>query len=107
MSDIQRFVSEDRITILVGNKIDAEEARTVSFDEGAQLAEKPGLPFFEISAKTVDGVEKAMNELISLMTKASEGKNLTKCSTDIKKLKTRYCTESKQRTCLRAMIYVC
>ena len=103
MPDIQRYAPQYCITILVGNKIDLNRARTVSFDEGAQLAEKLGLPFFEISAKTGDGVEESMNELISLMKKASEGKIEKKDQKDptyIERLQKEYCTEKKQSTCL-------
>ena len=103
LSNIQKFAPQYCITILVGNKIDLNHARTVSFDEGAQLAEKLGLPFFEISAKTGDGVEESMNELISLMKKASEGKIEKKDQKDptyIERLQKEYCTEKKQSTCL-------
>jgi GTPase SAR1 family protein len=38
--------------VLVGNKIDLEEERVVSLEEGQALAKKHGLPHFETSAKT-------------------------------------------------------
>ena len=104
LEGIRKYAPEYCLTILVGNKVDVEHRRTVSFDEGAQLAEKLGLPFFEISAKTGDGVEAAMNELVALLKKGSEEGNINrkdpKEPTSIEKLKKEYCTESKQSTCL-------
>lgn len=38
--------------ILIGNKCDLLEKRTVEFEEGVKLAENLGIPFFETSAKT-------------------------------------------------------
>ena len=38
--------------ILVSNKVDNDEKRKVSIDEGRQLAEKNGIHFIETSAKS-------------------------------------------------------
>ena len=38
--------------VLVGNKIDMEESRKVSYEEGQNLAKEVGMKFFETSAKT-------------------------------------------------------
>ena len=45
--------------ILVGNKIDLEDERTVSTEEGEAFAKANNLLFFETSAKTSNNVEKA------------------------------------------------
>ena len=47
---------EDAIFVLVGNKIDLEDKRAVSFDEGNEIAMKNGMIFMETSAKTGEGV---------------------------------------------------
>jgi len=50
--------------ILVGNKADLKEEREVSYEEGRLMAEKlDGMEFFEVSAKTRDGVEQAFRRI--------------------------------------------
>jgi len=50
--------------ILIGNKIDLEEHRQVSYEEARLLAEKFGeMEFFEVSAKTGDGLEHAFQRI--------------------------------------------
>jgi len=44
--------------VLVGNKSDLEDQRQVNTEEGQELAEKLGIPFFESSAKTGQNVDK-------------------------------------------------
>lgn len=46
-------------TILIGNKVDLENERQVSFEEGQAFAKKHDLVFFETSAKSSHNVEKA------------------------------------------------
>ena len=43
--------NQEMTIILVGNKIDLESERVVSFEEGKQFAEKNSMMFFECSAK--------------------------------------------------------
>ncbi|MFX1358231.1 MAG: GTP-binding protein [Promethearchaeota archaeon] len=49
--------------ILVGNKIDLEENREVSFEEGEKLAQELGLSYIETSAKTGENIEDAFKML--------------------------------------------
>lgn len=39
------------VKVLVGNKMDNEKGRRVTYSEGATLAKKMGIPFFECSSK--------------------------------------------------------
>ena len=51
------------VKMLVANKIDVEQ-RTVSREEGSELARSLGTMFFECSAKTKVGVQNAFEELL-------------------------------------------
>ncbi len=42
---------------LIGNKVDLEERRQVTYEEGSIYAEKNGMLFFETSAKTGKNIE--------------------------------------------------
>uniref|UniRef100_A0A6U3EZW1 Ras-related protein Rab-18 n=1 Tax=Lotharella globosa TaxID=91324 RepID=A0A6U3EZW1_9EUKA len=57
--------NEDVVTMLVANKIDKEQERKVSKEEGMAFARKHNMLFMECSAKTKQGVTQAFEELIS------------------------------------------
>lgn len=57
VEDVRNQSPKTVMLILVGNKIDLEEKRQVSYDEGKALAEKNGMVFFETSAKTGENVK--------------------------------------------------
>lgn len=50
--------------IIISNKIDLDKQRDVKVEEGKKYAEENGLPFYETSALTEEGVEKAFLGLI-------------------------------------------
>ena len=50
--------------MLVGNKIDQEDSREVTRDEGARFARKYSMLFIEASARTREGVQIAFEELV-------------------------------------------
>lgn len=52
------------IKMLVGNKIDREDTREVTRDEGAKFARKHSMLFIEASARTREGVQIAFEELV-------------------------------------------
>ncbi|CAF2364783.1 unnamed protein product [Rotaria sp. Silwood2] len=52
------------IKMLVGNKIDCENSREVTRDEGAKFARKYSMLFIETSARTREGVQIAFEELV-------------------------------------------
>ena len=57
MNQIQSLAPKEVSILLVGNKIDMEDEREVSVDEGKAMAEKYNAVFFETSAKTGESVE--------------------------------------------------
>jgi len=54
--------------VLAGNKLDLEEIRNISYDEGFQVSKDNNLKgFMEVSAKSGENVEKLFNLLLRLM----------------------------------------
>ncbi|KNC49530.1 uncharacterized protein AMSG_11887 [Thecamonas trahens ATCC 50062] len=63
MPRLEELSGKNVSKVLVGNKIDKEAARTVPTRLGEGLADEFGIPFFETSAMTGDGVENAFLHL--------------------------------------------
>ncbi len=57
--------------ILIGNKVDREEGRLVSTDEGKQYADSIGWNFIETSAKTGHNVETTFSTIAKYLVKGS------------------------------------
>lgn len=77
---IIRIKEQDRVPIvLIGNKCDLEEKRSISSMEAQSLARTWGIPFFETSAKTRYNIESAFNAAVTEVRKELEalggGKN--------------------------------
>lgn len=53
--------------IVIGNKIDLEDQRKVSSEEGEQVATELGFEFFETSAKSAENVETAFRRISDLI----------------------------------------
>ena len=69
---IKAEVDEKVTIILVGNKIDDEENREVTKEEGEEIAKNFGLDFFECSAKTGENINSTFNELVLKMVEIHE-----------------------------------
>ena len=87
---LKNEVSEKVSIILVGNKIDLENKREVSKEEGEEMAKKYGLSYFETSAKTGDNIQNCCYFLIKkvdeVYSKENESKNNNNAKIDVKKL---------------------
>ena len=64
-SQIDKYGDLSLCKLLVGNKIDKANERTVTPDEGKRLAKSLGIPFIETSAKHTNNVEEAFMKLAS------------------------------------------
>jgi len=65
--------------VLCGNKIDMEENRTVSSEKAKKLADELGIHYIETSAATGEGVDTAVDYLLSSVMKRIE----TKCQEEV------------------------
>lgn len=59
LAEINEYASEDVVIMLLGNKCDMANERTVRTEDGARLAKEYGVAFMETSAKTGMNVELA------------------------------------------------
>jgi|EP00670_Eutreptiella_braarudii_P005267 Ras-related protein Rab-14 len=59
LTDTKNLTNHHTVMMLVGNKVDLEEQRQVSFEEASKFAEDNGLLYLETSAKTGKNVEQA------------------------------------------------
>jgi len=64
-SELETYVSESVVKILVGNKVDKEFSRQVPAKEGADFAKRMNSLFIESSAKTAVGVREAFTEVVT------------------------------------------
>ena len=70
LQDIRDQSPKTVLIVLVGNKIDLEDKRIISSDEGKDFASKNGIIFMETSAKTGERV----NEIFEISAKEIEKK---------------------------------
>lgn len=63
MNQISENATHEVAKVLIGNKSDMINERKVSYEQGKQLAENYGIPFFESSAKEAINVEETFVSL--------------------------------------------
>lgn len=66
----------NKIDLDVGNKIDLKSSRIVSYEEGNTFAEQNNLLFFETSAKTSQNIEKCFTQIVQVIQKKIESKEI-------------------------------
>ena len=74
IQEVNDILKKDVVFALVGNKIDLEQERKVTFEEGKKLADQHNFIFQEVSAKNGSNFEKLYMKLCII----NSGKNLKK-----------------------------
>jgi Ras-related protein Rab-1A len=69
INDAKEKACSDYKMIVVGNKKDCQEDRVISFDTLAEFGKKNNVLFFEVSAKTGEGIEKIFNSMVEELLK--------------------------------------
>ena len=72
IEDCKNSSPKSIMMVLVGNKVDLEEKREITIEEGQELAEKYGLLFFETSAKTGQNVNEVFQKSAEAIAKKIE-----------------------------------
>ena len=66
INSVKSNIGENVIPIIiVGNKIDMENMREISKEDGNKIASENGYKYFETSAKTGKGVDEAFKEIVN------------------------------------------
>jgi small GTP-binding protein len=95
MNNIKEDADSGVEVILVGNKIDLDQDRKISYEMGAELAGKYGVPFVETSAKSGENVEEAFKKIITNIYNKEKAKENTNTLENIDKRKPDKKTKSK------------
>jgi len=76
IQDVGTYAEQSVNIVLIGNKCDLSERRSISTEDGARLAKEYGIAFFETSAKQDINVQEAFGHLVKLVSDRlfSEGK---------------------------------
>ena len=75
IEDCQNYANDNIHMVLVGNKIDKEEERKISKEQGKELAKEHIMDFYETSAKTGENIEDIFLGLCELISNnIDEGK---------------------------------
>merc|ERR1712000_40376 len=67
LEDARQHSNPEMTIMLIGNKVDLEHRRAVSYEEGEKFAKEHGLIFLETSAKTAANVEEAFIQTARLI----------------------------------------
>lgn len=66
--DVVRDCAGDIPVMLIGSKLDLEDSRNISREEGKKAAQRFNLfPFFELSSKSGENVEEALKNLVEIL----------------------------------------
>ncbi|KAF8366023.1 hypothetical protein PRIPAC_83852 [Pristionchus pacificus] len=94
MRDIRENAPENVSMILLGNKSDIDEERTVSREAAEQVASDLSIPFMEISAKENINIDQAFRDLVDIILNKKTHDDATKldsATVDLQASKTKGC----------------
>ena len=91
ISDIDKFARINVMKVLVGNKIDLNNKRVISNEEGKKLSHQFKIKFFETSAKSSEGVKEMFESVCKDYTKNNEKRPSENISLDNMKVKKQNC----------------
>jgi len=74
----QHCDNEEFIGCLIGNKLDLERQRQVSYEEGLELAQQNNYLFLEVSAKAKLGIDNIFEDILNLVLQQKEEKEMAK-----------------------------
>merc|ERR1712173_17004 len=77
LNQIEKHSTTHPIIILLGNKSDLNQKRTVSFQRAQELAKDHKIQFFETSAKTAININESFHSLIKQIIEERESKGLS------------------------------
>ena len=63
ITQIKEETSSNIVVFIIGNKIDLEKERVISYDDGKNLAEQYQYPFFEASSKTAVNINEIFENI--------------------------------------------
>ena len=87
LKDLRKSEISNVIPIfLVGNKMDLEEKREITFEEGEKFAKENGLMFCECSAKTGENIDFIFNKLANKIHENKIKKEKEKMEKELKKI---------------------
>jgi GTPase SAR1 family protein len=76
LKEVEENAEKDCLIMLVGNKMDLQDERTVFVRDGRSFARKNGLAFIETSALDATGVETAFQRILQEIYKTQTKKQL-------------------------------
>ena len=71
-ADVEKMAKPEAYKLLIGNKCDMANIRTVSTEQGSDLSKALGIPFIETSAKTSENVEEMFFQMAKEMVRRKD-----------------------------------
>ena len=86
ITQIREEASKNVVIYIAGNKIDMEEERKVTTEEGQKLADEYGFPFIETSAKSGINIDETFSDLVEKIDSVYYKLETNTCGNKVKKV---------------------